>query len=59
MKKVYTVSYPRTANWWSGGWYEISTWCNNMIGVHEWDYVNEKFIFLELDNKILFELSWM
>lgn len=59
-RPVHIVEYKRRGDWWASGglWYQISTWCNEQIGVHEWDYVNECFIFIDEQDKIMFKLRW-
>ena len=56
----YSVSYPRTANWWSGGWRDLSDWLDAVVGQcgTDWEYVSEEFLFKTAEDKTLFLLKW-
>ena len=58
-EKYYSVPYKRTSDWWTGDgqWYKLATWCNECF--HDWDYVNERFVFTNEHDKALFILKWL
>jgi len=60
MLHPYHVSYPRTANWWTGGgdWYQISTWCMDNFG-DRWDYVDQCFVFATPQHRNWFVMRWL
>jgi hypothetical protein len=54
------VKYPRTTNWFNnnGDWYHISTWCTQMFGKSNWEYINQSFLFEQESHKVMFLLRW-
>ncbi len=56
----YKVFYPRTNNWWSEDWRQLSNWCNNTIGIcaKDWEYINERFMFTSKQDMLMFLLRW-
>lgn len=60
IKFPFALKYKRTANWWSpgGDWYEISTWMNETFGQHQWDYMDEYFMFRTEKDAHWFVLRW-
>jgi hypothetical protein len=59
-KFPYTVNYPRTHEWYDnkGDWYQLSGWCDSMIGKDNWEYIHEKFRFKTESHKMWFKLRW-
>lgn len=56
----YWVKYPRTGDWWNSGgtWYQISNWCNTVVGTTNWEYLDEHFMFEAAQHKTAFLLRW-
>lgn len=52
------VPYRRTWDWYSGHWYNLSTWCNETFGPGNWDYLGECFVFNSAEAETLFLLKW-
>ena len=58
--KKFKVFYPRTLNWYSSRWYELSTWCNETIGhASKWNYIDSHFVFYAEEDEIAFRLRWL
>lgn len=55
----YRVNYPRTADWYSGHWRELSTWCDECITAGEWNYYGDSFVFAYEKDYMLFKLRWL
>lgn len=54
----YSVKHPRTKNWFSNDWREISSWCNDTLGVNNWEYFHEHFCFRNKQDLLWFKLRW-
>jgi hypothetical protein len=57
----YTVDYPRTTEWYDnkGDWYQLSSWCDSVLGKDDWEYIREQFRFKTESSKIWFTMRWL
>ena len=55
---LYKVKYRRTADWWQGWFNQMATWTDERIGVNNWEYVNESFVFKKEEDAVMFKLMW-
>ena len=56
----YRLKYPRTSDGWITRWRNVTNWCNETIGIGnwDWDHISEEFIFKNDQDRILFLLRW-
>ncbi len=52
------VYWPRTANWYTEDWREMSSWCDATFGPGEWEYFNTEFRFKNQEQVNWFVLRW-
>jgi hypothetical protein len=55
----YRIHYPRTSDWWDGGWAKLSSWCNECFEPGEWNYYSNSFVFSHEKDYMLFKLKWL
>jgi hypothetical protein len=54
----YSITYPRTSDWYDGRWHDLSKWCDECIGYGEWEYYYDEFVFKDPASLLMFKLKW-
>lgn len=57
-KYPHFVNFPRTQNWFSVDWRDISSWCTQTFGRGNWEYYGGGFRFIHERDLINFILRW-